>query len=337
MPVFSIKQLNYIVLGTTLVLGFFIVYALREWVNAILGAVILYTIFRPAFLYFVYQKNLNKLLCTLLIIIVSFLIILLPFFSLSWMVIDRIIEFRKDPRVIEGIIKKADAFLFKEFRLESFADAALKNIENWAISTFPSAFSSAFHVFISVSITYFLLYFMFMYHNRFESNLIKYLPFTRGNSERLARELKNITYSNVLGQAIIAVTQGSLLGLGFWMFDLNDPLFWGVICTLLSFLPIIGSPLVFIPAGIIAITSGNSFGGIGIIIWGVVLVTNIDNLMRLFINKKLADTHPIITIMGVLIGLPFFGILGLVFGPLLFSSFILMIKMYETSEHTVKK
>ncbi len=106
----------------------------------------------------------------------------------------------------------------------------------------------------------------------------------------------------------------------------------GVISTFLSFLPVVGAPVVFVPAAFIAIASGNTTGGWGLLLWGLIVIINIDNVIRLVIAKNVSDTHPIITVVGVIIGIPIFGILGLVFGPLLLSYFILTIRIYETSK-----
>jgi predicted PurR-regulated permease PerM len=158
---------------------------------------------------------------------------------------------------------------------------------------------------------------------------MKYLPFKESNSLLLAEEMQKITQSNVIGQGIIALAQGICVGLGFWIFGIADPFFWGVLATLLSFVPIVGSAMVFVPAGIIEISYDNIYSGVGIIIWGAVIVANIDNVLRLIINKKIANIHPLVSIIGVIIGLPVFGILGLVFGPMLISFFLLLIKIYE--------
>jgi predicted PurR-regulated permease PerM len=181
---------------------------------------------------------------------------------------------------------------------------------------------------------YFMLYFMLINHHAFEKTILKYMPFQPKNSLRFGSELRSSTYSNVLGQGFIAFVQGSLVSLGFVIFNLSDPLFWGVICFFLSFLPIIGAPIVFVPAGLIAIASGHASDGYGILLWGFLLVTNIDNVIRYFISKYMANTHPLITIIGVIIGIPVFGILGLVFGPLLISWFFLLLKIYEEGADT---
>jgi predicted PurR-regulated permease PerM len=82
---------------------------------------------------------------------------------------------------------------------------------------------------------------------------------------------------------------------------------------------------------LLQIANGNNFGGWAMLIFGFVVIINIDNVLRFMIAKKVGNIHPVITVIGVVIGIPLFGILGLVFGPLLFSYFFLLIRIYETS------
>ncbi len=72
--------------------------------------------------------------------------------------------------------------------------------------------------------------------------------------------------------------------------------------------------------------------GIGLLLFGLIIITNVDNVIRLILNKRIGDIHPLITIIGIVIGMPVFGILGIVFGPLLLSYFFLTIRIFETSK-----
>ena len=178
---------------------------------------------------------------------------------------------------------------------------------------------------------YFLMYFMFTQIREFETGLLKYAPFREQHAVKFAVALRNSTYSNVLGQGIIAITQGTLLAMSFFAFGLPDPVFWGVIGTFISFLPVVGAPTLTIPAGIILIAQGHTVKGILLMAVGLLVIGNIDNVLRMLINRRVGNTHPIISIIGVFIGIPLFGILGLVFGPLLLSYFLLLLEIYETN------
>jgi len=160
---------------------------------------------------------------------------------------------------------------------------------------------------------------------------LKYAPFREQHAIRFAVALRNATYSNVLGQGIIAIVQGTLLANGFWIFGLPDPLFWGVIGAFISFLPVVGAPTLSIPASIILFVQGHTLKGVALLIYGLLFIGNVDSFLRMIINRRIANTHPLITIIGVLIGIPLFGITGLVFGPLLLSYFLLLLEIYETN------
>jgi predicted PurR-regulated permease PerM len=165
----------------------------------------------------------------------------------------------------------------------------------------------------------------------FEAGLLKYAPFREQHALKFAAALRDSTYSNVLGQGIIAITQGVLLANGFWIFGIGDPVFWGVIAVFISFLPVVGAPTLCIPASIILFAQGHTLNGILLLAYGLLFIGNVDNVLRMIINKRIANTHPIISVIGVFIGLPLFGILGLVFGPVLLSYFLLLIEIYETN------
>lgn len=329
MSFYSLKQKKNIVLGVTVVLGLFIIVALKDVFTAFLGAIIFYVLFRPLYLYLTQTKNYYKSLSAVLIIIISFLIIVLPLTVLCFLMVNKIIAYTENPADINNLLDKLTNLAGNSLHDPNIIKNIFRNIQSWALGSFATLVNEFFAITVKITVMYFVLYFMFVSHETFEATVLKYMPFKERNSMIFAEELRNITYSNVLGQGFIAIIQGALVGLGFLIFGLKDPVFWGVISTFLSFLPVVGAPLVFVPAGLIAFSNGDNFAGSGIILWGFLIVTNIDNVLRFLIAKRVANTHPLITIIGVVIGIPYFGILGLVFGPLLLSYFILLASIYE--------
>jgi predicted PurR-regulated permease PerM len=332
MSVFNYKQRNNIVLVIIIFLGCAIIYSLRTIFGAVLSTIILYTIFRPLFLILITKWKFKRWLASISIIAVSLVIIVLPFLALSLMVLNKIAELQQNPLKMQYIIHQIDVFLGSKLRTPHVLENALNNTNKYISELFPSLVTGAADILLGVVVMYFLLYFMLVQMEEFEAGLLRYAPFREQNALKFATELKNITNSNIIGQGFIALVQGSLLSIGFYLFGIPDAIFWGVIGVFLSFLPIIGPPIIFIPAAIIELASGNKTGGIGLLIYGVLLVGNIDNFIRFIIAKRLTQTHPLITVIGVFIGIPVFGILGLVFGPLLLSYFILTIRIYETSK-----
>lgn len=331
MSLFNYKQRNNITLLIIIILGCLIAYSLQGIFSAILGTLVLYTILRPAFLYLVEERKWNKRLSALLLLLVSVLVIILPFYAVSTMVIEKIAELQSDHIYFKNLIFKVKHLVPLGSDFQSLVEDGLKKAGTWATELFPSLISGAFNIVLGLLIMYFLLYFMLIENEKFESSLLKYAPFREQNAYRFAEEMRNTTYANVLGQGLICVVQGSLVSLSFYVLGYSDPLFWGVMTTFISFVPVLGPPVVFVPAALLQMANGNSFGAWAMLIFGFVVIINIDNVLRFMIAKKVGNIHPIITVIGVVIGIPLFGILGLVFGPLLLSYFILLIKIYETS------
>jgi len=331
MSVFSYKQRNNIILAGIVILGCFLFYALSGLFSSILGAIVLFTIFRPVYLFMVEKKHWNKSLVAILVILTSLIVIVIPFLALSIMVVGKISDFNRNSFDLQGWITRIDDYAGYHFNQPHIAENTLQKLGVYATDLFPSILGSFANIFITLLVLYFLLYFMLVQIHQFEAVLLKYAPFREQHALRFAMALRNSTYSNVLGQGIIAVTQGFLLANGFWIFGIPDPIFWGVIGAFISFLPVVGAPTLSIPASIILFAQGDTIKGVLLLAYGLLFIGNVDNFLRMIINKRVANTHPLISIIGVFIGLPLFGILGLVFGPLLLSYFLLLLEIYETN------
>jgi predicted PurR-regulated permease PerM len=332
MSVFNYKQRNNIILGTIVILGCFLVYALSGLFSSILGAIVLFTIFRPVYLHLVETRHWNKSLVALLIILTSLILIVIPFLSLSILVVNKIAGINRNSFDLQGWITRIDDYAGYHFNQPHIAENTMQKLGVYATDLFPSILGSAASIFVTLLILYFLLYFMLVQLREFEAAMLKYAPFREQHALRFAVALRNSTYSNVLGQGIIAVTQGTLLAMGFYAFQIPDPVFWGVIGAFISFLPVVGAPTLSIPAAIILFAQGHTLKGILMLAYGLIFIGNVDNFLRMIINKRMANTHPLISIIGVFIGIPLFGILGLVFGPLLLSYFLLLLEIYETNQ-----
>lgn len=329
MPITDYRIRRKIILALTILSGGILLFTLSDLFPAFLGAVVLYVLFRPFYGYLRHAKRWPNWLATWTIMLSTFLLLVLPLLTVVMMIGNKLSSLLINTEQIIAIIDQVQVFFGMKINDDMAIEQIISFIQNNLLGGVSSLLNGFLGAIFTLGMMYFMLYFMLSSHHTFEKNILKYMPFKPENSLRFGAELRSSTYSNVLGQGFIAFVQGSLLSLGFIIFNTSDPLFWGVICFFLSFLPVVGAPIVFVPAGLIAIASGHSFDGYGILLWGFILVTNIDNVIRYFISKYMSNTHPLISIIGVIIGIPVFGILGLVFGPLLISWFFLLIKIYE--------
>ncbi|WP_237249522.1 AI-2E family transporter [Sphingobacterium faecale] len=330
--VFSQKERNIIILIIILVLGAVILYAMKGIFGAILGTMVMYTLFRNLNIFLIERWKWPKALSSVVVIVISIFIIVLPFVGIGTMLVNKALELQRNPAWINDIINAINTFAGDKFGKPDFLKEQIQASAAYFGGMLTAIIGGAANAFLEISVMYFLLYFLFVNYKGFESSLIHYLPFDDANATVFGEELKNITYSNIIGQTFIAIVQGICLAIGFYIFGVKDGLFWGVICTILSFIPLLGPPLIFVPAAVILLSQGATWQGVGLLIWGFGLVINIDNVLRLVIAKKVGDIHPIITIVGVIIGIPLFGIMGLVYGPLLLAYFLIAVRIYKANK-----
>ena len=155
------------------------------------------------------------------------------------------------------------------------------------------------------------------------------IPLAPNLKDKLIEEIKSVTWAVVYGQVVTALIQGTLGGLGFLIFGVPNVVLWGFVMIVLSFIPLFGTPLIWAPAGIFLILSGATARGIGLLLWGGILVMNVDNFLKPRLISGQSNIHPVVVLLGVLGGLKLFGFIGLVAGPLILALLIALINFYE--------
>lgn len=317
------------IIATILIIAVFglIIYALWPYANGIFGAVILYVLFKPTYDYLTLKKGVSSSLSAAIILIISFLIILIPF---SFAINSLISQFGSSmyaDSTITTITTNLEG-MFPETDISGPVDEIITKATNYISNTLISAVSNVTKIVITWIIMYFLLYYMLV-DNKFVSRKSKeFIPFSAKNQNRLSNEFKRVTTSTVITTGLIALLQGVLLGVGFAVFGIKGAVFWGFIGVIFSLLPVVGIPLIWIPASIYQLfISQNMVAGAGILIWGIILGLS-EYFLRPYLQRKFGEIHPIVTLVGVFVGLPLFGIIGLILGPLLLSYASLLTQMY---------
>jgi predicted PurR-regulated permease PerM len=310
-------------------LGVFLFWSLIGFLTSFLSATILYVLARPLMRFLTVKKKWNKTLATFLILLISFVTVLIPFWSLYSLLANKInyaIVHSND--LLEGL-KRMDAFILSQTGFSVFSHEMILKFQEFAGNFIPQILGATADALATIVMMYFILYYLLKNQGELEKTLIEFLPFEPSHSQQFSDELEMSVFSNALGAPLLAVLQGIIAGIIYWLCGLDEPWFWGTITGFMSFIPIVGTALVWIPAGIYQYANEAQTEGIAILICGMVIITNIDNVFRFALQKKFANVHPVITVLGVIVGLKWFGIAGIVFGPLLISYFILMVKMYK--------
>ena len=142
--------------------------------------------------------------------------------------------------------------------------------------------------------------------------------------------------ANAIAIRLSSIIQGLCAMLGYWIFRVDDIVLWGFLTGLFAFFPILGTMVIWIPLVIYLFSTGNTGAGIGLLIYSGVITGNIDYLARVSLLKKIGDVHPLITVLGLIVGLRLFGFWGFIFGPLLISYLLLLVKIYKSEFGTLQ-
>ena len=322
----TLQTIAIIVIAT---LSLLILYSLHEFINAALGAVLTYVLFRPMMNFLITKLKWNVNLSAIVIIVITFLIVLLPLWGIASLLIPKLTIFFSDTSYLMKMVNQTDQ-QFKSFTGQPlFSEDNLRTIQQSSTEAIAGLVSGGLNVLGQIMILYFILYFMLINVNKLENLLETYLPMSKRNLNRFSTELKAQTISNAIGSPLLALFQGFVASVGFWIFGLTDPVFWGMMAGIFSFIPFVGSAIIWLPAAIVQLTNGFYWQGIAIILYGMFIISTVDNVFRFVFQKKFADVHPMITVFGIIMGVQLFSLPGFIFGPLLISWLMIMLKIYR--------
>ncbi|MDE3253999.1 MAG: AI-2E family transporter, partial [Bacteroidota bacterium] len=231
--------------------------------------------------------------------------------------------------VIEPL-QKLDALLKERFHFTLISQQNITQVQSFIGNFISSLLNQGLNLIGSITMMYFFLYFMIININRMEAAIIRYLPFKRNKIERFGHELKAQTFSNAVAVPLIALVQGGIGYISYLIAGIPEAGFWGILTGIASIIPIVGTGLIWIPIGIYLLAINQTWEGFFVLSWGLVVLSSMDNIVRFVLARQMANVHPVITVLGVIIGINYFGITGLVFGPLIISYFVILLQIYYT-------
>lgn len=319
----QVLLLLLIILLALLLLG-----RLYAFLPGFLGAITLYILLRTPYFNLTFQKKWNKTGTAVLFIIASLILIAIPIYFSIELLTARISAIISNPA---DIMEKTKLVLAKFEQLTGYQllnDENLHSLQQRASNIIPGILNSSASILSNFAIMFFLLYFMLKNGVEVEKFLQTFIPLKPENISLLSRETKNMIRANAIGIPVMAIFQGLIATVGYSIFGVREFALWGFITGVCSMIPLVGTALVWVPLVAYYFATGNNNSGTGLLIYSLVLITNIDYLIRLTILRKMIDVHPLITIFGVIVGIGLFGFWGVIFGPLLISYFIVLVKIY---------
>lgn len=326
---------KYLFLFLIFTLGIFLVYELFNYVQSALGALVFYILFKNLMIRLVERYKIKKPLAAVIILIITFVLVVLPIYFLMQMVINKALYYAdnvKDFTTLLNYVQEQIARLPFKIKIEEL----FTNFSTWAGQFVRGLLSNVLNIFAVLGMMYFFLYFLLTNYGKTEQLVSKHIPLDNEKQLVLWQELKNMTISNAVGIPLIALAQGLCAWLLYAIAGVQDAGFWGVLTGIASIIPIVGTGLIWVPIVIVLFSMGNVWQAMVVLIGTILIMSNIDNVIRFIVFKRFADVHPIVTILGVLFGLSVFGLPGLVFGPLLISYFLILVGMFMTEYGTRK-
>jgi predicted PurR-regulated permease PerM len=187
----------------------------------------------------------------------------------------------------------------------------------------------ALGLFGDLTLTLFVLFFFFRDGDDTARRIRGLIPLNPRRKAQLDRRLQDVTRAVVFGTVVTALVQGLLLGIGFWITGLPSPVVFGVVGTISSFVPLVGTTLVWLPAAIYLFAKGVLWKAIFMAAWGALVVGSADNFLRPFLVSGKAEIGTLTVFFGVLGGLATFGMIGLFLGPVILALALALIEFAE--------
>ncbi|MET0243655.1 MAG: AI-2E family transporter [Flavitalea sp.] len=309
-------------------LGVVLFIHLNMFLPAFLGAYTLFVLMRKSMFRLVDHYKWNKNLAAALLMFSSFIVILLPVFFLVNMMSSKISYAIQHSDEMINSVKSVINTYEKRLGIGILSDKNIESLTTKFGEMLPKILGATVTSVLSIVVMYFILYFMLIEGKKMEAGFFEHVPLKDENLILLRKDLNLLVYSNALGIPLVALLQGVVALIGYLIIGVEQPIFWFVVTSVGGMLPVIGAGLGYIPLTLIYFAQGDNGKGIFMLLFGFLVIGMVDNIFRMIMQKKWGDVHPTITIFGVLAGISLFGFIGLIFGPILISLFMVLIRIY---------
>lgn len=286
--------------------------------------------------YLTETRGWKKSLAAGLLMLLTFLIILIPIGLLVQMMSSKVSYVIQHSNELVEALQVVIGNIEERFNIEIMNTANINKFAEFIAQLAPKILNATFNTLVTIFFMYFILFFMLVNGRDMERGLYAYIPLKDENVDRLGKEMENLVYSNAVGIPLIAFLQGVVAIIGYFALGVKEPWFWFVITCITAMIPFIGAALAYVPLAVIFFANDELVRGIIMLIFGFGVIGTVDNVFRFTLARKIGNVHPLITVFGVIIGLKLFGFVGLIFGPVLISMFILLLKIYS-NEFIVKR
>lgn len=322
-----VRQVFFIVVILLLAIVLFL--QLYFFIPALLGAITLYILLHNIMFYLTEKKKWKKSWTAVLLMLISIVVILFPVGLLANLLSSKInFALQHSAELVEAL-KKLVHTTEQRFDVTILSDENINKMGETIAQSIPKILGATFNTVTTVFFLYFILYFMLVNGREMEDALYEYIPLKDENVKKLGKEVNTMVITNAIGIPVVALAQSIVALIGYLFLGVKEPFFWFGVTWIAAMLPIIGAAFAYVPLSIIFFANDQNWQGVTMLIYGFGVVGTIDNVLRFTLLKKIGNVHPLVTVFGVIIGLNLFGFIGLIFGPLLISLFMLLLRIYS--------
>jgi predicted PurR-regulated permease PerM len=331
---------------------------IRPFITALLGSVFLAYLLYPVYKW-LNKKIKIKSLSSLIVTVFVILLLLLPlFFVLNTLTKEAYVTYLTSKQKILsigdvlkecpednpfcGIITPLGAFL-DDPKVKYYMQNAVEKVTSYIIDSASDLIFSIPKFVLNFFVMIFVMFYSFKDGPKIMAKLKRILPLRDVYKKHLFEKFGKTTFAIVYGYIVVAIMQGILGGIGFLIFGVNSPFIWGIVMVFAALIPFIGTGLIWLPPALLKLINGIStgdqamtIGGVLFILYGIIIISSLDNILRPKIIGKKAKVHPVLVLVGVLGGLHLLGFVGLVVGPLILALFITFIQAYERDRYRKK-
>ncbi|ADJ14686.1 AI-2E family transporter [Halalkalicoccus jeotgali] len=227
---------------------------------------------------------------------------------------------------VEALIQQYTGF---QIDLASRVSAYAEQAAGIVAGSAPGVFGTISHAFVGLGLGLFVLYYLLKDGSKLMGWLRETLPLPSTVQDELYASLNEITWAVLLGHVLVAIVQGAIAGIGLFVVGIPNATLWTFIMIVLSLIPIIGSFLVWGPAAIYLVATGQTVFGVGLLLYGTIIVNATDNFLRPIVVDRHAKINPSIIIIGVIGGVYLIGFMGLFVGPVIVGALKVVLEIFD--------
>jgi predicted PurR-regulated permease PerM len=306
-------------------LGAVLLISLAPYTSGLVGGLVLFVIFVPV--HTRAARLVSPRTSAGVMVLLALVLLVVPAVSFAGLLLDQaqaIAEGVSQGPLLERIAGLTIAGIEIGPRLAGMGEKAV----NWLGSSAFGLLGTATRVGLNLTISLFVLYYLLLRPDEIWAAVKPYIPFSPGSADLLRDRFRDVTVSTVIGTGLIACIQGAIVGMAFWLTGLSNGLFWGVVTVVFAILPVVGSGMIWGPGAVSLYLNGHYSAALALVVVGIVLVGNVDIVIRPAVFRRYAQIHPLVTLVGAIGGVSYFGLIGILVGPLAVSYFFELIHIY---------